>query len=80
MSNKNERNIIVNEFYEANKPDFMDKKRLAEELSCSVDYIESLMRKGEFIEEVHYYRKERMIRFYYPAVREFLVPMRYCKD
>jgi hypothetical protein len=72
MSDK--RNIIVNEIYEAQKPDFMDKKRLAEELCCSEDYIEGLMRDKVLVKDRHYTRNKRFVRFYYPEVRKTLMP------
>lgn len=66
--------IIINKTYIMPKPDFMDKERLAEELCCSIEYIEKMVRTGKLQEEVHFTRDGRFLRFYYPAVKEKLAP------
>jgi len=71
---KVERNVIVNEFYEANKPDFMDKKRLAEELCVSTQTIDNFIKSQKLLEEVHYFREKRIIRFYYPRIKKDFAP------
>ncbi|ADD67429.1 hypothetical protein Dacet_0640 [Denitrovibrio acetiphilus DSM 12809] len=71
---KAERNIIVNEYYEPSKPDFMDKKRLAEELCVSTQTIDNFVKSMKFKEEVHYIREKRILRFYYPQIRKDFAP------
>lgn len=66
--------IIINKTYIMPKPDFMTKERLAEELCCSIEYIEKMVRNGKLKEEIHFTRDGRFLRFYYPAVKEMLAP------
>jgi len=69
-----ERNIVVNEIYIPEKPDFMSKKRLAKELDVSEDTVERWV-KSEFLKfHEHYFMKDRVLRFYYPAIRILLAP------
>ncbi|GAB1537037.1 hypothetical protein ADMFC3_26680 [Geovibrio sp. ADMFC3] len=70
--------IIIHKHYHANKPDFMTKERLAEELCCSPEYIDKMVRTGTLKEEVHFTKEsKRFLRFYYPAVKEMLAPARF---
>jgi len=66
--------IVVNKIYEADKPDFMTKKRLAEELCRSTDYVDDLIRKQVLKEEIHFTRDGRTLSFYYPQIKKDLAP------
>ncbi|ADD67403.1 hypothetical protein Dacet_0607 [Denitrovibrio acetiphilus DSM 12809] len=69
-----ERNIVVNEIYIPEKPDFMSKKRLAKELDVSEDTIDRWV-KSEFLRyNVHYFVKDRVLRFFYPEIKILLAP------
>lgn len=72
MSEK--RPIIVNEIYEAAKPDFMTKQRLSEELCRSTDYIDDLIKRGSLKEEIHFTRAGRTLTFYYPQIKKDFAP------
>jgi len=71
---REKRSIIINEFYEQPKPDFMTKKRLAEELCRSTDYIDDLIKKMVLREEIHFTREGRTLTFYYPQIKKDLAP------
>lgn len=67
-------NVIVQQIIMPEKKDFMSKGKLAEELDVSVDTIEKWMRDGTLKYDLHYFQKEKVIRFNYPAIRLLLVP------
>lgn len=69
-----ERQIIVNEIILANKPDFMSKQRLAEELEVSIDTIDRWIKSKFFKFDEHYFIKDRVVRFYYPSIKILLAP------
>ena len=67
--------ITVQQIIMPNKPDFMDKKRLAEELSVSTDTIDRWMKKKNFlIYNKHYFIIDRVIRFNYQEIKLLLAP------
>jgi len=66
--------IIINKYYEPDKPDFMNKKRLADELCRSTDYVDDLIKKGILKEEIHFTRDGRTLTFYYPEIKKELAP------
>jgi hypothetical protein len=68
--------IVVNKYYVPDKPDFMTKKRLAEELCRSVDYVDELIKNRVLIEEVHYTKVGRTLTFFYPQIKKDLAPKR----
>ena len=69
-----ERKIVINEIILANKPDFMSKRRLATELEVSEDTLDRWV-KSKFLKfDEHYFIVNKVIRFYYPAVRILLAP------
>ncbi|ADD67328.1 hypothetical protein Dacet_0530 [Denitrovibrio acetiphilus DSM 12809] len=68
------RPIVINEIYEAPKPDFMTKQRLSEELCRSTDYIDDLIKRGSLKEEIHFTRAGRTLTFYYPQIKKDLAP------
>lgn len=79
LSNTETESMVIHKTYIMPKPDFMTKERLAEELGCSVRYIENLMTHPKenpvLKEEVHYSRRgNKFIRFYYPQIKKDIAP------
>ncbi|MCD8492032.1 MAG: hypothetical protein LRY51_09080 [Geovibrio sp.] len=57
-------NVIVQQIIMPIKPDFMGKKRLAEELELSEQTIEKWIKDGLLKEGKHFFIHERTIRFF----------------
>lgn len=66
--------VVVQQIIMPEKPDFMDKKRIAAELSISIDTIDKWVKDGFFVYDKHYFVKEKVIRYNYPAIKLLLAP------
>lgn len=66
--------VIVQQIYLPEKPDFMDKKRIAAELGVSEDTIEKWIREQKLVQDKHFFSERKVLRFYYPAIKLLLVP------
>lgn len=66
--------VVIQQIILPEKPDFMDKKRVAAELGVSEDTIEKWVRERKLIQDKHFFSANKVLRFYYPAIKLLLVP------
>lgn len=66
--------VVVQQIIMPEKPDFMDKKRIAVELGVSEDTIEKWIRDRKLVQDKHFFSERKVLRFYYPAIKLLLVP------
>lgn len=66
--------VVVQQIIMPEKPDFMDKKRICQEIGISEDTLERWIREQKLKQDEHFFSEKKTIRFYYPAIKLLLVP------
>jgi hypothetical protein len=74
MKKNKDRGIIINEIIMPDKRSFMKISTLAYELDVSEDTIEKWVKESFLLYEVHYFIRNNVKRYYFPAIMILLLP------